>query len=85
MLLLFLDHMLSYFVLLGMNIILLFSRCRQYDVDIKPTQWPVIYSSEYNIGFCGLEKLHPFDAGKWGRIFLFLKGKRVIVSVYVCI
>ncbi|XP_005100022.1 histone deacetylase 11 isoform X2 [Aplysia californica] len=48
-------------------------RCRQYEAEIKLTQWPIIYSSEYNIGFCGLEKLHPFDAGKWGRIFNFLK------------
>jgi hypothetical protein len=42
--------------------------------DVKPTQWPIIYSEEYNISFCGLEKLHPFDAGKWGKVFAFLKG-----------
>jgi len=24
----------------------------------------------------GLEKLHPFDAGKWGKVINFLKGKR---------
>jgi len=23
----------------------------------------------------GLEKLHPFDAGKWGKVINFLKGK----------
>jgi hypothetical protein len=22
----------------------------------------------------GLEKLHPFDAGKWGKVINFLKG-----------
>lgn len=22
----------------------------------------------------GLEKLHPFDAGKWGKVIHFLKG-----------
>ncbi|KAK0050227.1 histone deacetylase 11 isoform X3 [Biomphalaria pfeifferi] len=47
--------------------------CQQYEVVVKPTQWSIIYSSEYNIGFCGLEKLHPFDSGKWGKIFEFLK------------
>jgi hypothetical protein len=33
-----------------------------------------VYTPEYNIGFLGLEKLHPFDAGKWGKIYEFLKG-----------
>ncbi|CAL1529385.1 unnamed protein product [Lymnaea stagnalis] len=49
-------------------------KCQQYEADVKASQWPIIYSSEYNISFCGLEKLHPFDAGKWGRIFEFLKA-----------
>ncbi|GFO45055.1 5-hydroxytryptamine receptor 1b, partial [Plakobranchus ocellatus] len=48
-------------------------KSQQYDATIKETQWPIIYSPEYNIAFCGLERLHPFDAGKWGRIFEFLK------------
>ncbi len=43
--------------------------------DIRETQWPIIYCPEYNIGFLGLEKLHPFDAGKWGNIYNFLKGQ----------
>ncbi|KAK2152442.1 hypothetical protein LSH36_328g00006 [Paralvinella palmiformis] len=46
--------------------------------DIKETQWPIIYSTEYNIGFMGLEKLHPFDAGKWGKVFEFLKEGKMI-------
>ncbi|KAH9327152.1 hypothetical protein KI387_007330, partial [Taxus chinensis] len=33
---------------------------------------PVIYSSSYDISFMGLEKLHPFDSSKWGRICKFL-------------
>ena len=37
-------------------------------------QWPIIYSKEYNIGFLGLERIHPFDSGKWGKIFTYLKG-----------
>jgi histone deacetylase 11 len=33
---------------------------------------PIIYSSAYNIAFLGLERLHPFDSSKWGRIERFL-------------
>ncbi|KAI2803118.1 Histone deacetylase 11 [Blomia tropicalis] len=29
---------------------------------------PLIYRSEYNIRFWGLEHLHPFDTNKWGRV-----------------
>ena len=43
-------------------------------VPVKATQWPIIYGPEYNIGFLGLERLHPFDAGKWGKVYNFLKG-----------
>jgi len=43
-------------------------------VNVQNTQWPIVYGPEYNIGFMGLEKLHPFDAGKWGRVYEFLKG-----------
>lgn len=39
--------------------------------------WPIVYSPDYNITFMGLEKLHPFDAGKWGKVINFLKGKSV--------
>jgi len=41
---------------------------------VKANQWPVVYSSDYNIGFLGLERLHPFDSGKWGKVFQYLKG-----------
>ncbi|CAG0890656.1 unnamed protein product [Cyprideis torosa] len=34
--------------------------------------WNLIYSSNYDVGFMGLEKLHPFDTKKWGRVFKFL-------------
>ncbi|KAL5014760.1 hypothetical protein ScPMuIL_009030 [Solemya velum] len=47
-------------------------------VPVKNTQWPIIYCPEYNIGFLGLEKLHPFDSGKWGRVFDFLKEASMI-------
>ncbi|XP_059544290.1 histone deacetylase 11 isoform X8 [Myotis daubentonii] len=41
---------------------------------VPETRWPIVYSSRYNITFMGLEKLHPFDAGKWGKVISFLKG-----------
>ncbi|XP_078678448.1 histone deacetylase 11-like [Branchiostoma floridae x Branchiostoma belcheri] len=41
--------------------------------DIPSSKWPIVYSSDYNIGFMGLEKLHPFDSGKWGKVFRYLK------------
>lgn len=28
--------------------------------------------------FCGLERLHPFDAGKWGHIFQFLNNADLV-------
>ena len=28
---------------------------------------PIIYSEDYNITACGLEKCHPFDSCKYGR------------------
>uniref|UniRef100_A0A914CPU7 Histone deacetylase domain-containing protein n=1 Tax=Acrobeloides nanus TaxID=290746 RepID=A0A914CPU7_9BILA len=42
-------------------------------VEIGPNQWPIVYSHKYNIGFFGIEKLHPFDSKKWGNVFHFLK------------
>lgn len=47
-------------------------------MKISERQWPIVYTSEYNIGFLGLEKLHPFDAGKWGKVFEFLKADHMI-------
>lgn len=43
--------------------------------DVPSACWPIVYSPDYNITFMGLEKLHPFDAGKWGKVINFLKGK----------
>lgn len=41
---------------------------------VPETKLPIVYSPRYNITFLGLEKLHPFDAGKWGKVINFLKG-----------
>ncbi|CAN7988942.1 unnamed protein product, partial [Ixodes hexagonus] len=39
---------------------------------------PVVYHPEYNISFYGLEKIHPFDAGKWGKIFDILMSSGLL-------
>lgn len=41
-------------------------------------RWPIVYSPRYNITFLGLEKLHPFDAGKWGKVISFLKEEKLL-------
>ena len=35
----------------------------------------VVYDRRYNIGFYGLEKLHPFDSRKYGRAWKVLNRK----------
>lgn len=42
-------------------------------------QLPIIYSKHYNISFFGLEKLHPFDSKKYGKVYQFL-AKRGLVG-----
>ncbi|XP_074952783.1 histone deacetylase 11 isoform X2 [Phalacrocorax aristotelis] len=48
--------------------------------DAPSACWPIIYSPDYNITFMGLEKLHPFDAGKWGKVINFLKEEKLIAD-----
>lgn len=43
--------------------------------NVRPDQWPIIYSPNYNIGFLGFEKMHPFDSGKWEKVHKFLLGE----------
>ncbi|KAJ4824364.1 hypothetical protein Tsubulata_042158 [Turnera subulata] len=40
--------------------------------DMPPSKAPLIYSPAYDISFLGIEKLHPFDSSKWGRVCRFL-------------
>lgn len=47
-------------------------------MDVSPSKLPVIYSSSYNISFMGLEKLHPFDSSKWGRVCQFLISEGIL-------
>uniref|UniRef100_A0A671NA92 Histone deacetylase 11 n=2 Tax=Sinocyclocheilus anshuiensis TaxID=1608454 RepID=A0A671NA92_9TELE len=48
--------------------------------EVPSTCLPIVYSPEYNITFMGLEKLHPFDAGKWGKVIRFLKEEQFITD-----
>ncbi|XP_057717795.1 histone deacetylase 2 isoform X1 [Arachis stenosperma] len=40
--------------------------------DVPRSKVPIIYSESYDISFLGIEKLHPFDSSKWGRVCRFL-------------
>ncbi|TKS71203.1 Histone deacetylase 11 [Collichthys lucidus] len=48
--------------------------------NIPQTCMPIVYHPDYNITFMGLEKLHPFDAGKWGKVIHFLKEEEFITD-----
>uniref|UniRef100_A0A7N9AX13 Histone deacetylase 11 n=1 Tax=Mastacembelus armatus TaxID=205130 RepID=A0A7N9AX13_9TELE len=48
--------------------------------SIPQTCLPIVYHPDYNITFMGLEKLHPFDAGKWGKVIHFLKEEQFITD-----
>ncbi|WVZ79666.1 hypothetical protein U9M48_027220 [Paspalum notatum var. saurae] len=41
-------------------------------LDVPSSKAPVVYSPAYDISFLGLEKMHPFDSAKWGRICRYL-------------
>ncbi|KAK1314590.1 Histone deacetylase 2 [Acorus calamus] len=51
--------------------------------DVPPNKVPVIYSESYNIAFLGIEKLHPFDSSKWGRICQFLMQDGVLDKIRI--
>uniref|UniRef100_A0A3Q2QLR8 Histone deacetylase 11 n=1 Tax=Fundulus heteroclitus TaxID=8078 RepID=A0A3Q2QLR8_FUNHE len=48
--------------------------------SIPPSCLPIVYHPDYNITFMGLEKLHPFDSGKWGKVIHFLKEEQFITD-----
>ena len=39
---------------------------------------PIIYHNDYNITACGLEKCHPFDSLKYGRVYNILEKEKLI-------
>nr|XP_016498572.1 PREDICTED: histone deacetylase 2 isoform X2 [Nicotiana tabacum] len=52
-------------------------------LDVPPSKVPLIYSSSYDISFLGIEKLHPFDASKWGRICRFLSKNGIVDQKHI--
>ncbi|PKI70736.1 hypothetical protein CRG98_008969, partial [Punica granatum] len=44
---------------------------------------PLIYSPAYDIAFLGIEKLHPFDSSKWGRICHFLISEGIVEKKWI--
>lgn len=36
---------------------------------------PIVYSDNYNITLFGLQRLHPFDSEKYGKIMFYLNGR----------
>ncbi|XP_008319195.1 histone deacetylase 11 [Cynoglossus semilaevis] len=48
--------------------------------SVPRTCLPIVYHPDYNITFMGLEKLHPFDAGKWGKVINFLKEEQFLTD-----
>nr|CAB3252067.1 histone deacetylase 11 [Phallusia mammillata] len=51
-----------------------------YTFNLKTTSWPIVYDAGYNITFMGVEKLHPFDSSKWGRVHNFLLDDKVLTE-----
>lgn len=54
-------------------------------LNISKEQLPIIYRKEYNVKFCGLEKLHPFDTKKYGHVFkvsnLYILAIKILVKI----
>ena len=48
---------------------------------MQPSQLPIVYRDAYNIRFFGLEKLHPFDSCKYGKIVARLVDAGVVDGV----
>ncbi len=48
---------------------------RLYEQEDCQNKWPIVYSPSYNISFLGMERMHPFDSGKWGKVHQYLIGR----------
>lgn len=44
------------------------------------TLLPIVYSKNYGVKFCGLQKLHPFDAAKGENVLRFLIAGNLITD-----
>ena len=47
-------------------------------VVYDPIPKRIVYHPSYNISFCGIEKMHPFDSQKYGNVFNRLLAMGVI-------
>lgn len=48
-----------------------------------PAKIPIIFSKHYDITFRGIEKLHPFDSAKYGKIYKYLVKETGIDECYM--
>ena len=46
-----------------------------------PDKLPLVYNPIYNIGFMGLEKLHPFDSKKYSKVSASGSWGTVVMTV----
>ena len=60
------------------GIINLFSLCCQKTQYAVVPRSRIVYHPNYNISFCGIEKIHPFDSQKYGNIYNILLEKGLI-------
>ncbi|CAJ0577153.1 unnamed protein product, partial [Mesorhabditis spiculigera] len=47
-------------------------------VPLDVHQVPIVFHPEYDVRFFGIEKWHPFDACKWGKVFQRLKDYKLL-------
>jgi histone deacetylase 11 len=51
-----------------------------FQFDTTPdARVPIVYTDAYNIGFMGLEKLHPFDSAKYEKVYRSLTEERLLL------
>ena len=67
-----------YETLLNIKAMIMRSTLRHHSCNHLHDNFPIVYSNSYNITAFGLEKCHPFDSSKYGRIFDALKKKKVV-------
>lgn len=48
--------------------------------NLRSDKLPIVYRREYGVRFCGMQRLHPFDAAKGGNIYRLLKAGNLINS-----
>ena len=64
---------------------LMFSSKKKYNLThqnkherFSKLRHPLVYHPRYNITACGIEKVHPFDSCKYGRVLQYIKNFGVI-------